>query len=83
MTAWKTKDNCNDYYCDTDADRVRAAPPVSPKTTAISQAIEEARKKQEQPSAPEMERIEIPRISVWLEQRITARIQQSRCTIRD
>ncbi len=48
-------------------------PPVSPKTTAISQAIEELREKQEQPSAPEMERIEIPRISVWLDQRITAR----------
>ena len=48
-------------------------PPVSAKTTAISQAIEELRQKQEQPSAPEMERIEIPRISAWLDQRITAR----------
>ncbi len=50
-------------------------PPVSPKTTAISQAIEEARKRQEPPGAPEMERIEIPRISVWLDQRITARFK--------
>ena len=48
-------------------------PPVSPKTTAISQEIDELRKQQEQTSAPEMERIEIPRISVWLDQRITAR----------
>ena len=48
-------------------------PPISTQTKAITEEIEELRKKQEQPSAPELKRITIPRISVWLDQRITAR----------
>ena len=48
-------------------------PPTSAQTKAISEEIEEARKKQEQPSAPELKRIKVPRMSAWLDQRITAR----------
>ena len=48
-------------------------PPVSKETNAISQEIEALRKNQEQPNVPELERIKIPRMSAWLDQRITAR----------
>ena len=48
-------------------------PPVSEQTKAISEEIEELRKKQEQTQVPELKRIIVPRMSVWLDQRITAR----------
>ncbi len=48
-------------------------PPVSPETKAISEEIEALRNDQEQPGAPEPERITIPRVSAWLDKRITAR----------
>ncbi len=48
-------------------------PPVSPETKVISEEIEALRNDQEQLNAPELERVEIPRISVWLDKRITAR----------
>ena len=48
-------------------------PPVSEQTKAISEEIEELRKKQEQTQVPELKRIIVPRMSAWLDQRITAR----------
>ena len=48
-------------------------PPTSAQTKAISEEIEELRKKQEQTQVPELKRIIVPRMSAWLDQRITAR----------
>ena len=48
-------------------------PPTSAQTKAISEEIEELRKKQEQTQVPELKRIKVPRMSAWLDQRITAR----------
>ena len=48
-------------------------PPVSEQTKAITEEIEELRKKQEQTQVPELKRIIVPRMSAWLDQRITAR----------